>query len=374
MSQLATDEPQYTVRRFTPNDVADVLELYEEVWYHERTGEWLEWRFGANPLVDDVQMIVAEAEGTVVGTEPALVFRLRAGDQRVTAYQPADWMVHPEHRRRGVFSRMTESFLETFGNRTELYFNFPSEVLVPGLEKFDWTITPPRSTRYRIQDPAAILARRNGDGTMGATMLRAVARAATPLSRGYLHVRDRLAITNGVTVERHDSIPASAFVSAYERGVPDALHVERDEPFYGWRFENPLWETTAYLARRDGDVEMGVVTATEERSGVPITSILEVVPLDGSAGAVAYGALLQAIVSDARDAALIQVSGDVIPEAVARRFGFLSTNEYPLSRVTNQPPLAVRPADERLDSWHIGPYDPTNQADWHLSLADRDVA
>lgn len=375
MSQLATEKLEYAVRPFALRDVADVLELYEVIWDHERTEEWLQWRFGANPLVDDVQMIVAEADGQVIGTEPTLVFRMRAGPERFTAYQPADWMVHPDYRRKGVFSRMTETFLERFGDRADLYFNFPSDVLVPGLEKFDWTIISPRSTLYRVQDPSAILARRNGDdGTVRSTVFRTASRLATPVSRGYLGVRDRLVSPVSVAVERYDSIPVSAFVSAYESSLPDALHVERDEDFYEWRFDNPLWDTTAYVARRDGDVEAGVVTASEKRFGVPITTLLEVVPLDGSADSEVYRALLQTIVGDARDAALIQVSGDVIPDEVANQFGFFSSNEFPLAAVTNQPPLAVRPATDREDTWRVGSYDPTRGDHWHLSLADRDIA
>lgn len=66
-------------------------------------------------------MVVAEKDGDMVGAEPLLPFRLRVGPRTLDGYQPVDWIVHPDHRRQGFFSRMTEFFLEQYDDADLLF-------------------------------------------------------------------------------------------------------------------------------------------------------------------------------------------------------------------------------------------------------------
>lgn len=43
---------------------------------------------------------------------------------------------------------MTEQLLSTTAERAELLFNFPSDALRPGLQKFDWTEVASVPMRY----------------------------------------------------------------------------------------------------------------------------------------------------------------------------------------------------------------------------------
>lgn len=61
------------------------------VWGTGKSEEWFAWRFAANPYVEEISMVVAEANGELVGAEPCLAVPLRAGDASALAFQPADW-------------------------------------------------------------------------------------------------------------------------------------------------------------------------------------------------------------------------------------------------------------------------------------------
>ena len=103
---------QIQIRPYESADRERFLSLYQTVWDQSRSVDWFRWRFEENPYRDGVQMIVAEVDGELVGVEPILPFRLVTIASTYDVYQPVDWMVHPDYRRQGVFTRMTEALFE----------------------------------------------------------------------------------------------------------------------------------------------------------------------------------------------------------------------------------------------------------------------
>ncbi|WP_440989919.1 GNAT family N-acetyltransferase [Haloarchaeobius baliensis] len=365
-------EQQYSIRRYRPADREAFLALYESVWGRRRSEEWFEWRFEANPYGDGVSMVVAEKDDELVGAEPCLPFEVGTGRRRLSALQPADWIVHPEHRRRGVFSRMTSHLLERdAGGRFELYYNFPTDALLPGLDSFDWHVVGERPTYYRIERPVRLV-----EAKGGRKLHRDVAKLASPLSRFRLRLRDRLtSVPDDVTVVRYDEVPARLFTSLYHEGVPTKLHVARDEAFYDWRFENPAWETTAFVARRDGRAVAGVVACQEELKGATCTRIADVQPMDPDEDLTgAYAALVEAVVDDTTTD-VYKVAGDVLPAQVLTGCGFWADSSFPLSKLGRRTVHAVRPTDTvDGERWRIRGRDPTDPRHWLLSLAGQDIA
>jgi len=376
MSQLE-QQPGYDYRVVEPGDRSGFLDLQAAVWDHERRPAWFRWRFEDNPYLDETPMVVAERDGQIVGAEPCLVFDVRVGTETVRALQPADWAVHPDHRKRGVFSGMTERLLERYDDGpARLFFNFPNDALVPGLEKFDWTIREGPTTYYRIQRPSRVA--RQGSGSkreFRSIASRNLGRVIAPLTRSYLRARDRLRqSTDGYTVERHESIPVDLLSEFGERGADDAIHVVRDDAYYRWRFANPRWETTAYVARRDGEAVAACVVCSEQRGDLETTAILDTVPRDGTVEPDAFRAVLGPVVEDAADADVVKVGEGPIPDAVLQSFGFRATDSFPMSALSNRPALAVRSTRRaETDGIEIGGVDPTERP-WELALADRDVA
>jgi hypothetical protein len=365
------------VRSYEPADRSRFLSLYETVWGSEKGPAWFRWRFEANPFSDGVPMVVAEADGDLVGAEPLLELPLRAGDRTLAAAQPVDWIVHPDYRRQGLFTRMTERLLADCQDGTDLLFNFPSDALVPGLAKFDWAMVGDVPARYRIQHPGALLSRGDAEST---PVRRQLLSGAETVTRRGLALLDRLGSPpDDVTVERHESVPVETIAALYDATPPAELHVPRTEAYLGWRFANPRWETRTYLAVRDGDTVGSVVTATERLGATTRTLLLDSQPMGADDGCTdAFEALLARVVADHRDTDLLRLPGNVCPPLL-RRYGFLADSTFPLSRLTKASTHAVRPVSPALrpdspeDDWAISGLDPTDPDDWCLGLADLDV-
>lgn len=370
---LQKQESEYQVRGYRPDDRESFLSLYESVWERGQTEAWFEWRFEANPYDDGVEMVVVERDGELVGAEPCLPFRLGAGGTRVSVLQPADWIVHPDHRRRGLFTRMTERTLDRHErSRYDLYYNFPTDVLLPGLDSFGWRVVGERPTYYRIERPARLV-----DAKADGGLPRHVAKLASPLSRLQLRVRDKLAsVPDDITVERYDEVPSRLFTTLYRTGAPSKLHVARDEAFYDWRFENPAWESTAFVARRDGRPVGGLVACREVLKGVTCTRIVDVQPMDPDGDRTGvYAALVEAVLSDDTATDVYKVEGDVLPTQVLAGCGFWSDARFPLSKLGRRTVHVVRPTGSPGgDRWRLGGRDPTDPDHWVLSLAGQDIA
>ena len=365
----------YTVRAYRPADRDQFLSLYETVWGHERSREWFEWRFEENPFRSDVCMTVAARDGDLVGAEPLLPFEVSVGETTVPALQPVDWIVHPDHRRRGLFTRMTERLLESVRDQAAFLFNFPTAVLLGGLEKFDWTVGDELATYHRVQHPAALLAaaERNEDVPNGVTTL---ARIGEPFVRGYLSLRDRLADgADGVSIERRESIPAKTLLDIHRAAPPDRIHVDRNTAYYHWRFGNPRWETTTYIARRNGTPVASLVVGTETVEEVRCSYVLDAQPMsDQPDRKRVFGALVDALIADHEDVADIKTAEGVLPSAVLGEYGFRSCERFPLSLVADTTTHVVRPLPDSDDPAPLDEVDLTDPDNWLLPLGDQDLA
>ncbi|MFC6728132.1 GNAT family N-acetyltransferase, partial [Natronoarchaeum mannanilyticum] len=165
----ATASDGYVVRPYRPSDREQFLELYETVFGKSRTAEWFSWRYGG-PYADRPRMFVAERNGELVGAEPFISFSMRAGDGTTLAIQPADAMVHPDHRRNGLLTRMTEQALEYFGGREPSFvFNFPNEAAKGAYLKLGWVEVGTVATAYRVHNPSTFFEAfgGRGDGVAG---------------------------------------------------------------------------------------------------------------------------------------------------------------------------------------------------------------
>lgn len=374
MGQAEQRSSEYDCREMVSDDRQGFLELYETVRGHERSREWFQWRFEDNPYVDETPMVVAEHDGEIVGAEPCLAFRLRVGSETVTAFQPADWIVHPDHHKRGALSEMTERLLDQYEDGpAQLYFNFPGEAVVPELETFDWRLRDGPRTYYRIQNPHRILERgSDSKREFRSTDARNRGLVGMPLTGGYLRLRDRFRRpVDGVDIERYASVPAT-LLTALARNHGDEIRLARDEAYYRWRFDNPRWETTTYVARQGGEPVAACIACSERSGDIRTTAIVDVVPRDERADTDAYRALVEAVVDDAEAADVLQIGDGPVPEAVLRAAGFVPDDDFPMSALATRTPLAVRPtAGTASEGFDIGGVDPSECA-WDLALGDRD--
>ena len=329
----ATDE--YAVRRFESGDRDGVLSLYGVQWDERPTTDWFEWKYVENPYLSHVPITVAERDGEIVGTQAYLPCRIRHGERSLLALQPTDAVVHPDHRRNGLYTRITREAIDRYLDcEPSFFYNSPNGAALGAQEKLGWSAVTEIANYYRVQRPAAVL-----ESTTGGAANRALGRAAAALAGAYLGARDLASRTpDEVEVVRYSSVPAETLASLYESDVPRALHVHREARFYRWFFDAPPFDHTTYVARRDGRPVASLVTQT--RTGDRVR-VMDALPLSSQSEALAD--LLAAAVADHEDAGVMTVSGSTLPRDLLARFGFVSDERPVLSRVCTTQYMATRP-------------------------------
>jgi GNAT superfamily N-acetyltransferase len=108
-SRVAT---QLDVRPYEDADEPRVLELLSASLgagpSGDRSAAFFRWKHLENPFGRSV-LLVAEADGGIVGLRAFLRWRLRAGHRELSAVRAVDTATHPEFQGRGIFSRLTRA-------------------------------------------------------------------------------------------------------------------------------------------------------------------------------------------------------------------------------------------------------------------------
>ncbi|WP_253736479.1 GNAT family N-acetyltransferase [Halohasta salina] len=367
-----TGREAYRIRRYRPDDRAAFDSLYESVFGRPATDDWFAWRFVEPPAVDEIPIFVAEADGELVGARPFLCFRLETGSRRLLGVQTCDTMVHPDHRRRGLFTRMTERAYDHYGSREEpvVQFSVPNQYSRPGYLKLGCAVVGPFALSHRIHRPESLV---DDD------RLARLAGAGRPILRLYNTARQRLTAPTGgddIGVRCHDRVPSETFEELYETAVPNRIHAVRSRAFYEWRFDNPRWTYRAYTAHRGGEPVAGIVTGTKTANGRTRMQLTDVVPLVGGRyRRSALAALLRRILSDAGFVDLVSARPGAIPAELLAAFGFAPDDRFPLSLATTTTLLITKLIDGREDDrWLVDGHDLQDPTSWQLALAEHNTA
>ena len=363
-----SDEPSdtYDVRPYEPGDRDEILSLYELVFGETKDPEWFAWKYEDNPYVDHVPILVATTEGTVVGARPFFALCMSCNHARDVVLQPCDAMVHPEHRRQGLFTRMTERAIERYQGDCRYFFNFPNHRSLPGNRKLGWRSVSELVFHYRIENPGRVAAARSDRASV-----QLASRLGTVLARGYYRLRDALSSPPPeISIRVEDGIPAEQLTALYRSSVPDGVHVARDERFYGWRFGNPEWRYTTYLAESEAGVEAALTAGTSTGSGLNATRIVDVVPTENTPEDV-HGALLDGVLTDQSDTDIFCTREQGLSGTALRDFGFHRNDTFPLSLVATRTTQVVRTLTEEWEHHDVDVTDPDN---WCLTFAEFDTS
>jgi GNAT superfamily N-acetyltransferase len=363
---------EYEIRPFEPGDRGETCSLYETVFDETATIEWFDWKYTNNPFFEGVPIVLAERENRIVGARPFFALEMCAGDRRALALQPGDTMVHPAHRRRGLFTRMTEAAIERYGDcEPDFSFNFPNDRSRPGYLDMGWRLVSQAPIYYRIQNPAGVLGLWTDTrlDRLADRLSRSVAAAGLDAIENFTTVP-----TADVTIECRSDVPAGELAGLYESDVPERIHARRSERFYHWRFSNPRGRYTTYLARQDGDLLGSAVVGSHQEGGTTIHKLLDVLPMGEGAreNQDVLASLLGAIVADSGSADGIAVHGGVLDHDVLAGLGFLPDDSFPLARCSSPTTLVVRSVG--TEGWTLGERELTEVEDWQLAFAERDTA
>lgn len=366
----------YTIRRFRPGDTQGFFDLHDAVGMlrHDGREEWFTWKYVDNPSLVHVPIFVAEHEGEIVGARPFMSFRLRAGPRTAIGLQTTDTGVHPDHQRRGLFTRMNDLAFGYYRHREpEVLFSIPNSRSRFGyLDIGAKTVSPVRS-HLRIETPSQFVEQKLGSWVPSQT-----SSVLDGLATGYLGLRDRQ--HNGdssaaITVDRHATVPSQTLALLGRTEIPGEIHVARDRTFYEWRFENPLWEYDTFVASRDGEPFAAMIAGTKDIDGRVVTRISDAVPLAGEDRLPGFEAIFSRLLTVRSDSDVFSLAGTAIPPALLRRFGFRPDDELPLSAFSNQTVLITMPLQQAgLDSdWVLEGRDISDPTNWQLSFCEQNT-
>jgi|AntDeeMinimDraft_5_1070356.scaffolds.fasta_scaffold01143_10 GNAT superfamily N-acetyltransferase len=366
MSQLQTSPTEYAIREFESGDVEAFLDLHSATFDPDYGPEWFAWKYQHNPYVDHVPIIVAERDGVLVGARPFFALDVAVDGERALALQPGDTMVHPDHRRQGLFTRMTETAIEKYSaGEPAFFFNFPNHQSGPGYLKLGWETVGEETTYYRIQNPNAL-------GLDESTAWKSVAStAAGPVLAGYNRLSNvRTRSPEGVTVRRHESVPTETMADLAASESTNGIHVWRDERFYDWRFDTPAWDYSAYVAERGDEPVAGMVVGTSVESGLRTTKVTDVVPTPDGEATDEQDALLHRLIRDYADSDVLAAPSALSRSALGRA-GFRSDDRPPLGSVANPTTHVVR---SLTGDWTHNGVEITDPSNWRLTFSEQDTS
>lgn len=357
---------EYTVRWFR-DDAEAFLDLNRRVLGGESTRAWFDWKYVDNPFVDHVPVVLAERDDEIVGARGFMGLRMAVDGEDYRAFQPCDVMVDADHRRNGLFTRMTELGIERYeSSDAAFFFSFPNANSFPAYQHLGWATVDQVRVDYRIQDPAAVAA--DMAEKTDNPWLRVAGVLATPVTAVYNGVRDwRTDPPGDVSVSHVEDVPAAELAEIAGSWPDEGIHARRDEAFYDWRFGNPHREYSTYLAR-NGDRRAAAVVSSPVSRSISMVKVADVLPLGADYGTAEKAALLARILEDNREADLFTAPSRQFPASTLRRFGFYSDQQFPLSSLSMSRTQVVRPLGSDLNATDLA-----SAANWTHSLAELDT-
>ncbi len=121
----------YTFRRLAMTEVALVNDLYNRCYQASRSIGEAEWLYERNPYGEGVIFGAFDAHNRLVGVRPTIAWRFLWNGREQRAYQFTDAVVAPEHRGKGIFTRLVTSMC-AWAEACEVgLYSFPNDNSLP---------------------------------------------------------------------------------------------------------------------------------------------------------------------------------------------------------------------------------------------------
>jgi GNAT superfamily N-acetyltransferase len=333
----AATKPAITIRPFAAADEADVLALLGAALgggpAGQRPPDFFRWKHFASPFGPSF-MLVAEADGRLVGLRAFMRWRFLAGDrQQLRAVRAVDTATHPDYQGMGVFSRLTRAALEALDGEVDLVFNTPNAKSGPGYLKLGWREVGRVPVAVRVRRPLRLLTARHRG-----------ARPDPPVA----------ADPAAVVLERAEAVTRLL----RRQPAPDGFTTPRDLAYLRWRYgAAPLLGYKAVTEERDGELAGMAVFRVRPRGGLWETTIAEL--LAGGDPRTARRLLRRVARSAPVDHLTFHAPARSAAARAAAMSGFLPSPAG-IALVVNPRRAGIQP-------------DPTDLGAWALSLGDLEV-
>lgn len=153
---------RYSYRPLTMVELPLLNDLYNACYQTDRPLAEAEWLYKNNPNGPALIMAAFDESDELAGVRPAIPWKFSWRGEERTAYEFADALVAPQHRNRGIFSRLVKQICELAeqneftlftipnGNSLPVYRRIPMLQVAGGFETRVKPISWPRYLGYRI--------------------------------------------------------------------------------------------------------------------------------------------------------------------------------------------------------------------------------
>jgi GNAT superfamily N-acetyltransferase len=339
--------PAIEVRPFAAGDEAAVLELLGAALgggpAGQRPSGFFRWKHLDNPFGPSF-MLVAEADGRLIGLRALMRWRFAIGSQTIRAARAVDTATHPDYQGMGVFSRLTRAALEAVGGEVDLIFNTPNGKSGPGYLKLGWREVGRVPVAVRVRRPLRLLGGLRARSSPGPVPPAPAVPAARVLDRG-----DEVAQLLRRERERARAGPGAG---------PERLATPRDLAYLRWRYgAAPLLDYRAVTEERGGELAGLALFRVRPRGALWESTIAEV--LAGGDPAVARRLLRRAARAAPVDHLTLHAPARSPLARAAAQSGFLPS------------PAGIRLVANPLTAGLLP--DPTDLRAWAFSLGDLEV-
>ena len=353
------------------NEIDAFIELFEIVFDKKMTTKLWEWKYLENPMIIDQPLIyIAEHGGKMVGARPLLPNRMKFGDKILKVAQPCDTMVHPEHRRKGLFTKMTKFAIKDAKKRGyTLFYSFPNSLvgkIYKNIKSLDWEILSKIDASYKIFSPEKTVSSK-----MTGKISTNIAKIVLKLLLSRKSKPPTLKTTKSYDVNGESTI-TDEFIELWEK-LPDDLKISsvRNREYLEWRFvEHPENDYGLFTARKNKELLGYFVTNIVKNRNLVEGRIVDYIIKDYSKE-VFLSLLLEALEKFKRERCdLVSTWAYIQPDfqEVLHGYGFIKISSFPYNIFKDTSFFVVR----KIVSNYL-PVNPLKKENWYITQSDADT-
>ena len=358
----------YKIRLIDKDKEMDAfIELFEVVFGKEMTTKLWEWKYLENPMIIDQPLIyIAEHEGKMVGARPLLPNRMRFGDKTLKVAQPCDTMVHPDHRRKGLFTKMTQFAIDdSRENGFSLFYNFPNQKSYPGYIKLGWKKILEREASYNVFSPKRVISLKISN-----LVLSSIANVAF---KSFFNKSKISSLKPESSCDINEERYVTKEFEELWRRCSDnwKIGIVRDKEYLEWRFvKHPENDYCFFTAHKNRELLGYIVTNIVKNRDLVEGRIVDYVIKD-NLKEVFLSLLLEALEKFKKEGCdLVSTWAFTQPELqqVLDRCGFVKKSSFPYNIFTDTSFFVVR----KIVS-NCLPVNPLKKENWYITQSDQDT-
>lgn len=365
----------YKIRLIDKDNEIDAFRgLFESVFNKKMTTKLWKWKYLENPMASNQPLIyIADYEGKMVGARPLLPTQMKIGNKILKVTQPCDAMVHPEHRRKGIFTKMDSFCVEEAKRRGySLFYGFPNQFVYMNVRKKyqkaksrGWEIISEKDFSYKIFSPEKVVS-----SQISRKIFRNIAEVVLRFLSSRKSKLPSITPARSYDIDEERMI-TEEFFELWKRFSSNLkINTVRNTEYLKWRFlkhpENDYW---FFTARKNKELLGYFVTSIVKNQDLVEGRIVDYIIKDESRE-VFLSLLLEALEKFKKEGCdLVSTWAFTQPEfqRVLDRSGFIKTSSFPYNIFVNAGFFVVRKvASDCL------PVNPLEEKSWYITQADSD--